>query len=198
MASQRQRQRPDRARGDRTPGAAAAAEPAAPSLRERLLGPGPAGLPAPSPVLVWLTFGLTLAGLGLSIYLTIVDLQPSVLVCSAHGLVNCENVLHSAEAKIFGVIPVAFLGLAFYAFACLLNSPWAWRRPEPLIRWGRLSAFIVGICFVLYLIYAELIEIGNICIWCTTVHCVTFVLFVLIVFDSAFRRPPLATSPQRR
>lgn len=170
---------------------AAVPAPAAPSLRERLLGPGPAGLPAPSPVLAWVTFALSLAGLGLSIYLTIVDLQPTALVCSAHGIVDCANVLHSAQAKVFGVIPVAFLGLAFYVVASALNSPWAWRRPEPLIRWGRLGAFIVGICFVLYLVYAELILIGNICIWCTTVHCVTFVLFVLIVFDSAFRRPPL-------
>src|SRR5262249_29725280 len=165
--------------------------PAEASLRDRLLGPGPEGLPAPSPVLAWLTFALSLAGLGLSIYLTIVDLQPAALVCSSHGLVNCENVLHSAQAKVFGVIPVAFLGLAFYVVASALTSPWAWRRPEPLVRWGRLGAFIVGMCFVLYLVYAELILIGNICIWCTTVHCVTFVLFVLIVFDSAFRRPPL-------
>jgi uncharacterized membrane protein len=32
---------------------------------------------------------------------------------------------------------------------------------------ARLGGIITGIGFVLYLLYAELIEIGNICLWCT-------------------------------
>jgi uncharacterized membrane protein len=36
--------------------------------------------------------------------------------------------------------------------------------------------------FVLYLIYVELIQIGNICLWCTSVHAITFLLFVLLIF----------------
>jgi uncharacterized membrane protein len=43
----------------------------------------------------------------------------------------------------------------------------------------------VGIVFVLYLIYAELFSIGAICLWCTSVHVITFALFVLIVFGAA-------------
>ena len=39
--------------------------------------------------------------------------------------------------------------------------------------------------FVLYLIYAELFSIGAICLWCTSVHVITFALFVLIVFGAA-------------
>jgi uncharacterized membrane protein len=38
---------------------------------------------------------------------------------------------------------------------------------------------IVGIGFVLYLLYAELFDIGSICLYCTSVHVITFVLFVL-------------------
>jgi uncharacterized membrane protein len=36
--------------------------------------------------------------------------------------------------------------------------------------------------FVLYLVYAELIQIGAICLWCTSVHVATFLIFALIVF----------------
>ncbi len=39
----------------------------------------------------------------------------------------------------------------------------------------------VGMAFALYLISAELLIIGNICIWCTAVHAVTFLLFVTVV-----------------
>jgi uncharacterized membrane protein len=42
---------------------------------------------------------------------------------------------------------------------------------------------------VLYLIYAELIEIGRICPHCTSVHIITFLLFCLIVFQFAARSP---------
>jgi uncharacterized membrane protein len=157
----------------------------------------PEDLPAPGRWLQWTTWLLSVAGLGVSIYLTIVELAPAALICSSTGIVNCANVLHSAEGHIVG-IPVAYFGLAFYIYLVLLNSPWAWQRKELFIQRLRLASIIVGICFVLYLVYAELIEIGNICIWCTSVHVVTFALFVLIVFDAVFRRPPIAAATQSR
>ena len=40
---------------------------------------------------------------------------------------------------------------------------------------------LVGMAFALYLVAAELMIIGNICIWCTGVHLVTFLFFVVIV-----------------
>lgn len=176
-------------------GAPAAAR--ASGWRQMLQQKVPEDLPAPSRWLQWTTWLLTLAGLGLSIYLTIVELAPAALICSSTGIVNCANVLHSAEGHIVG-IPVAYFGLAFYVYLVLLNSPWAWQRKELFVQRLRLASIIVGICFVLYLVYAELIEIGNICIWCTSVHVVTFVLFVLIVFDAAFRRPPIGVATQSR
>jgi uncharacterized membrane protein len=39
--------------------------------------------------------------------------------------------------------------------------------------------------FVIYLLYAELFEVGNICLYCTSVHILTFLLFVLTVFAAA-------------
>ena len=49
----------------------------------------------------------------------------------------------------------------------------------------RLASTVVGIGFVLYLIYAELFIIGSICLYCTSVHVLTFVLFALTAFAAA-------------
>jgi uncharacterized membrane protein len=85
---------------------------------------------------------------------------------------------------VFG-IPVAVLGLAFYLFLVPMMSPWVWRSTRPEVAWARLGSLVVGIGFVLYLVYAELFEIDNICLYCTSVHVITFLLFVLTVLAAA-------------
>jgi uncharacterized membrane protein len=140
------------------------------------------------PWLRWTALALSLAGLGVSIYLTIAHYtSTNILICSNKGLIDCAKVTSSSQSMVFGVFPVAVLGLAFYVFMVAINTPWAWRAQLPAIWWARLGSVIVGICFVLYLIYAEIIQIGNICLWCTSVHVITFLLFVLIVFAASIR-----------
>jgi len=131
------------------------------------------------------TFVLALAGLGVSIYLTIAHFTESTLAgCSESGLVNCTKVTTSPQSYAFG-IPVAVLGLAFYLFAVAIMSPWAWQAGRREIHLLRIASLVVGIGFVLYLIYAELFIIGSICLYCTSVHAITFVLFVLTVIAAA-------------
>ena len=139
--------------------------------------------PAPPRWFQLTTLGLSLAALGVSIYLTTVHYtSPRLLACSANGTINCEKVISSTQSMVFGVFPVAVLGMAFYVFMVAINTPWAWRSPLPLLWWARLGGITTGIGFVLYLLYAELIQIGNICLWCTGVHVITFLLFVLLIF----------------
>jgi len=152
---------------------------------------GPSAIPPAPRWLIIATLALSVIGLGISIYLTIDHLTGAVPICSSKGIINCANVTTSAESKVFGIFPVSELGLAFYAFMVVVNSPWGWRLKHPAVRWLRLGSVIVGIGFVLYLVYAELIQIGNICLWCTGVHIVTFFLFVLVVFDAVFRQAPV-------
>jgi len=137
----------------------------------------------PLPLTTWI---LSAIGLGVSVYLTITHYDTAITIaCSDKGLVNCEAVTTSPQSMVFGIFPVAVLGLAFYCFMFAINSPWAWARNRfPLVRWARLGSVIVGIGFVLYLVYAELIQIQNICLWCTSVHVITFLLFVLLVYDA--------------
>ncbi len=145
-----------------------------------------AGAPAelevsgPPTWLRWTTFVLALAGLGVSIYLTYAHYTESALAgCTeTTGVVNCGKVTTSAQSVVFG-IPVAVLGLAFYVFVAAIMSPWAWMARRREIGMLRLASMVVGIGFVLYLLYAELFDIGSICLYCTSVHVITFVLFVL-------------------
>jgi uncharacterized membrane protein len=150
--------------------------------RGRALQDEPAASTAGTGPALWLqltTFVLALVGLGVSIYLTIAHFTESTLAgCSESGLVNCTKVTTSAQSYVFG-IPVAVLGLAFYLFAVAIMSPWAWRAVRREVHMVRIASLVVGIGFVLYLLYAELFIIGSICLYCTSVHIITFVLFVL-------------------
>jgi len=58
------------------------------------------------------------------------------------------------------------------------------------VAWLRLAMSVTGVGFVLYLLYAELFLIKALCEFCTGVHIVTFLLFVLIVstFPSMLQR----------
>jgi len=126
------------------------------------------------------TFVLSLIGLGLSAYLTYEHFQPVFHGCAfSSGVINCQKVTTSAESHILG-IPIAILGLANYVVMVILNSPWAWRARA---RWVHVARFVLGIasmCFVLWLIYAEVEIIGAICLYCTGVHIVTFALLIVL------------------
>ena len=66
------------------------------------------------------------------------------------------------------------------------------------MRWARLGSVIVGMGFVLYLVYAEVIQIGNICLWCTSVHVVTFLMFALLIYDATSWGLNSTAAPARR
>jgi uncharacterized membrane protein len=123
----------------------------------------------------------SIAGLGASVYLTIVHYSTGLtLACPQTKTFNCEKVTTSAESKVFG-IPVAVLGLAFFIGMLALSLPWAWRTTSRLVAPLRLGSVVIGIGFVFYLLHAELFDIHAICLWCSSVHLLTFVLFVIVV-----------------
>jgi uncharacterized membrane protein len=144
--------------------------------------------PSTTAVPVWfqlVTWILSLAGLGVSIYLTIAHFTDKKLLgCAESGVVNCTKVTTSPQSYVFG-IPVAVLGLAFFVAAVALMSPWGWRSARREVGLIRLASVVVGMGFVLYLLYAELFIIGSICLYCTSVHAITFLLFMLTAFAAA-------------
>jgi uncharacterized membrane protein len=178
---QRDTTRPGQAR----PGQGRPRTPAGPASDAASSAEAPSTLRAP----MWLqitTLVLSLGGLGDSIYLTIAHYtSTSILACSDKGTINCALVTTSPESIVFGIFPVAVLGLAFYVFMVAVNTPWAWQAKLPAIRWARLGSVIVGIGFVLYLVYTEVITLDHICLYCTYVHVITLLLFGLIVFSAS-------------
>jgi uncharacterized membrane protein len=145
----------------------------------------PAGQP------LWLqivSFALAILGLAISAYETYAHFNGSHLAgcpTGGKGTFNCTAVITSSQSMVFGVIPVAILGLLFYVAAVPLFSPWAWRIQRREVHLLRLGSVVVGMGFVMYLIYAELYQIGDICEYCTGVHIVTFLLFCITVFSAA-------------
>jgi uncharacterized membrane protein len=176
-----------------TPTSRAAAKRAVPEpepelTEDELLEAEPAHRDGPPLWLQLVSLVLALVGLGISVYETYAHFNGSHLAgCPAggNGTFNCTAVITSPQSMVFGVIPVAVLGLAFYVAAVPLFTPWAWRLPWRVVHQVRLASVVIGMGFVMYLIYAELYQIGDICEYCTGVHIVTFVLFCITVFSAA-------------
>ncbi|MDQ2725347.1 MAG: vitamin K epoxide reductase family protein [Actinomycetota bacterium] len=140
-------------------------------------------IPAPWPALV--TFVLCIAGAGISGYLTYVHFNnPTGLACPATGIIDCAKVVTSSYSVIAGV-PVPVAGLAFFVAMAALCSPWAWRSARPVLRWIRVAGAVSGVVMISWLIYAELFRLDALCLWCTSVHVITVLLFIAVAFTTA-------------
>ncbi|MFC5186286.1 vitamin K epoxide reductase family protein [Actinomadura harenae] len=133
-----------------------------------------------------LTWPLTLAGLAISIYLTYTHYNQKALICSANATVDCHAVTTSKYSKLLGV-PLPLLGLLFFVGFAVLITPWALNNAAPMFRWGRLASAAIGLVFIVYLVTVELAVLDKICLWCTGVHIITILLFILVLADE-FRR----------
>jgi uncharacterized membrane protein len=137
------------------------------------------------------TLLLSIIGLIGSIYLTISHFDTRFFVCPELG--PCEKILTSNSSHFLG-IPVPILGLAYFAPMTLLCLPVAWRATDQRIHLARLVLSILGIGMILYLFAEELFIIQSLCVWCSAIHLVGFLLFVIIVSTS----PRLLASDKRR
>ena len=135
------------------------------------------------------TFAVSLCALAVSAYLTIAHYtSPGVLACSGSGTIDCAKVTTSAQSRFLG-IPVSVLGLGWSIVMVALCSPRAWRSTSRWIRRARVIAASGAMLFVLWLVYAELVLVRAICVWCTTMHVLAFGLFVLIVVFGVVDQP---------
>jgi uncharacterized membrane protein len=134
--------------------------------------------------LTWCVLGLAVAA-----YLTYEHYTGSTtLACPASGAVDCAKVTSSAWSSILG-IPVAPLGLVFFAVMFVLCLPGLLRRRSAALDVARLGFSGVGLLTALYLLWAELFQIHAICLWCTGVHVLTFLLFVTLLFGLVLSEP---------
>src|ERR1700686_4684419 len=141
-------------------------------------------MPEDTPTLRWqpiVTLLLSIVGLIGSIYLTISHFDTGFLVCPELG--PCQKILTSNSSHFLG-IPVPVLGLAFFVPMTLLCLPSVWRSLDRRVHLARLILSILGIGMIIYLFAEELFIIQSLCVWCSMIHLVGFLLFVIIVITA--------------
>ena len=141
---------------------------------------------------------LALAGIFVSLYLLLYKLGIiGELSCSVG---SCETVNTSKWATFLGM-PVAAWGVAWYVGMFVLAVVSTGSRFADSLS---VSALLLGVAgsgflFSAWLTYLELFRIHAICLWCTAVHVLTFLLWIVVLFGQILSGPPTAnTTGQRR
>jgi uncharacterized membrane protein len=140
---------------------------------------------------------LSVIGLGVAIYLTIVHYAGLKPACTAGE--SCIKVQTSQWSKLDGV-PVALLGLIGYIG--IVGSLLAPDRDET--RLATLGLTLIGFGFSAYLTYRELFSIHAVCEWCASSAVILTVLFISAAFryvtvsDLAGPTAPAPLPPKQR
>ena len=136
----------------------------------------------------WLLLALATAGFAVAAYLTTVHYAHVPLACSDTGLVNCARVVTSQFSVVPGTnLPITVPGMGFFLVSFVLavaqlRGPYRYGLRQAHFGWACL-----GLLTVFYLVFVELVELHNICLWCTGVHA----LIVLTLITTAWRLQPL-------
>jgi uncharacterized membrane protein len=126
---------------------------------------------------------LSLLGVGITIYLTSVHYENVPLVCSESGLVNCARVISSSYSVVPGTsLPITIPGFAWcvvsasLAIAGLFATTGLWQRR---IRITQFVWALSGLLVILYLVYVEIVRLHTICAWCTALHILILIMFLV-------------------
>ena len=151
---------------------------------------------APGPVALLL---MALAGLGISIYLTVIHFQGVAPVCNTNGVIDCAAVTSSAYSIIPGTkLPITIPGMVWFLVSgglavVALAAIWRNRLEPPRVRSAHLLWGAFGMLFVLYLVYAEIVALHRLCEWCTVIHLLTFATFLIALNRWQHRDLPTPT-----
>ena len=130
-----------------------------------------------------LALAASLAGLGVSIYLTVVHFSSVPLACPATAQINCEQVLSSAYGVIVGSgVPTSAAGIVWFAVSALLAAGRLSGRAQ-LAR-TQLAWSALGLLTVLFLVYVEIVQLGAICVWCSAAHVLVLLIFLICLSGS--------------
>jgi uncharacterized membrane protein len=126
----------------------------------------------------------SLAGLAISVYLTVAHYSTIPLACPTGAVFNCEQVLSSRFAVIGGsALPTSAAGIAWFAISAGLAIA-VLRYPRRQLGRIQLPWSAIGLVTVIYLLFVEIVQLGAICLWCTAAH-----VLVLLIFLIALSRP---------
>lgn len=126
---------------------------------------------------------LAVIGLGVAGYLTAVHYAHTTVVCSSQGAVNCEKVITSAFSVVPGTsLPITLPGLGFFLISLVLALAQLRRPADYGLRQAHAAWAGLGLLTAFYLVFVELVELRTICLWCTSVHVVILLTFLLTLW----------------
>ena len=133
------------------------------------------------PLTQGILFLLALIGAGIALYLTTVHYEHVPLVCSTSGIVDCARVTSSAYSVIPSTnVPITVPGLLWaIASAVLAVAGWRMQNQDRRILLAQLVWSLLGLLAALYLVYVELVLLHTICAWCTGMHVVILIMFLI-------------------
>ncbi|HLG61275.1 MAG TPA: vitamin K epoxide reductase family protein [Ktedonosporobacter sp.] len=139
---------------------------------------------------------LSILGIGVAVYLTAVHYENVPLVCSTSGFIDCARVLSSSYSVVPGTaIPITIPGLFWCAVgAALALAGWrsGWQR-RPLLL-AEFAWTALGMLTVFYLLYVEIVQLHTICAWCTVLHAIILVMFLMTIWQ--LQTPELEEEPE--
>ena len=114
----------------------------------------------------WLKVLVAFVGLGVASYLAWGEVTRQDLFCGPVG--QCNIVQHSDMAMLFGILPLAVLGVAAYAsllgiYGLRVLQSWSWHRLVPAAALGLTT---IGFAFSMLLTFWQPFVIGATCSWC--------------------------------
>jgi uncharacterized membrane protein len=128
---------------------------------------------------------LSLVGAAIAIYLTTVHYENAPLLCSTTGLIDCSRVLSSPYSVVPGTsLPITIPGLAWSLISAVLAVAGLRQTQLQALRRIYLAQFIwslLALVIVLYLVYLELVVLHTICAWCTAMHAVILIMFLITI-----------------
>jgi len=134
--------------------------------------------------------GIALTALGLCIagYLAYVETTHSVALCGPVG--DCNAVQQSTYARLFGVLPVAYVGMAGYL---LIGVAFGISRlaSKTAAKAAARALFLLTLCGALFSIYLTALEpfaIGATCAWCLSSAVIVTLLLLLSANDVRLNR----------
>ncbi len=128
----------------------------------------------------WILPVLLIIGIAIAIYLSNSEVTGDEVICGPVG--DCNAVQQSKYATLFGVLPVAVLGMIGYI---VIGGTWLVGK----LTTGKISFFakmgtflsaLIGLLFFIYLTFLEPFVIGATCAWCIT-SAITMALINLAV-----------------
>jgi protein-disulfide isomerase/uncharacterized membrane protein len=110
-------------------------------------------------------------------------------LCRASGKINCDAILLTDYAVLFGYVSSAALGLMGFVFVLWTSLIAVFRQGLRKIALAALVVYFFGaIGFSWYFLYLLVFKVEHICTWCIVAHVINFVSLIMVLSLAIIKR----------